>query len=73
MPTSSFTADDIYRFPLQRTAVETLNRLLRAGIDDETLAEKVLDLRLEHRLCQVYDQDAPAEPTIICSLGLKGG
>ena len=31
--------DEIYRYPLRQTATDTLNRQLRAGINDEDLAE----------------------------------
>ncbi len=43
--------DDIYRYPLRQMATDTLNRQLRAGISDEELAELVIALREEDRLC----------------------
>ena len=63
--------DDIYRYPLRQTAVDTLNRQLRGGVDDFQLADIVLSLREEDRLC-LSDADAAEaqEPQIICSLGL---
>ena len=63
--------DDIYRHPLRPTAVDTLNRQLRSGVDDVQLAEIVMSLREEDRLC-LSDGDAAEaqEPQIICSLGL---
>lgn len=62
--------DEIYRYPLRQTAVDTLNRQLRSGIDDARLAELVLALREEDRLCIVEQSVEVQEPQIICSLGL---
>ena len=63
--------EEIYRFPLRPTAVDTLNRQLKAGISDEQLADLVMDLRAEDRLCIVSDGDSDLnEPRIVCSLGL---
>src|SRR6202035_5279648 len=45
--------DEIYRYPLRPTAVDTLNRQLRCGISDENLAELVIALREEDRLCLI--------------------
>ena len=65
--------DDIYRYPLRQTATDTLNRQLRAGVSDEDLAELVVALREEDRLCLVEDEHQAQEPQIICSLGLVSG
>ena len=63
--------DDIYHYPLRQTAVDTLNRQLRIGIDDAVLAQTVVNMRDEDRLCMVDDQkDKVQEPRIICSMGL---
>jgi hypothetical protein len=62
--------EDIYKYPLQETARDTLNRQLRSGISDEQLTALVIDLRADNRLCQVHEQEEPQEPQIICSLGL---
>ena len=66
------TIDDIYRYPLRQTAVDTLNRQLRSGVSDQTLAELVIALRDDDRLCLVHDEDESREPSIICSMGLIG-
>lgn len=62
--------EEIYRYPLRQSAVDTLNRQLRAGIEDHRLAELVLALREEDRLCVVAEEAESQEPRIICSLGL---
>ena len=63
--------DDIYRHPLRQSAVDTLNRQLRSGVSDDQLADIVMSLRQEDRLCLTEDHAFEAqEPQIICSLGL---
>ena len=63
--------DDIYRFPLRQSAVDTLNRQLRSGIEDSALTDLVIALRDGDRLCLTgIDQSEIQEPRIICSLGL---
>jgi SNF2 family DNA or RNA helicase len=63
--------EEIYRYPLRQSAIDTLNRQLRSGISDETLAQLVIALRDEDRLCRVHDEDGEVrEPKIICSMGL---
>lgn len=64
--------DDIYKYPLRESARDTLSRQLRAGIEDQQLAELVVSLRSEDRL-SVIDQEEienSREPQIICSLGI---
>ena len=65
--------DDIYRYPLRQSATDTLNRKLRSGISNRALAELVIDLRNEDRLCIVQEERQTQEPQIICSLGLRAG
>ena len=62
--------DEIYRFPLRPVAIDTLNRQLRSGIPDETLAQLVITLRKEGRLCVIHEEEVTHEPRIICSMGL---
>lgn len=62
--------DEIYRYPLRQVAIDALNRQLKSGITDDGLAELVIALRQEGRLCLVQESDQEAEPQIICSLGL---
>ena len=63
--------EEIYRYPLRQSAVDTLNRQLRSGIANEKLAELVIALHDEDRLCQHSDHDEIQEPVLICSMGLK--
>ncbi len=62
--------EDIYRFPLRQSATDTLNRQLRTGITDDKLAELIMALRDDNRLCIVQEDEQSSEPQIICSLGL---
>ncbi len=62
--------DDIYRYPLRQSAIDTLNRQLRSGVTDEELAALVLSLRDENRLCIVQEEQPTQQPEIICSMGL---
>jgi SNF2 family DNA or RNA helicase len=64
--------EDIYRYPLRQSAVDTLNRQLHSGISDETLAQLVIALRDDDRLCLVHEEEQAQEPRIICSMGLVG-
>lgn len=61
---------EIYRYPLRQSAVDTLNRQLKSGIGDEALAQLVIALRDEDRLCLIQEDGEGQEPHIICSLGL---
>ena len=62
--------DDIYRFPLRQAATDTLNRQLRGGISNPSLAELVVELHGEDRLCLSEEERETREPQIICSMGL---
>ena len=63
--------EEVYRYPLRQSAIDTLNRQLRAGIDDQALADLVLALREDDRLCIVQEEgEETHEPQIVCSLGL---
>lgn len=62
--------EEIYRYPLRQSATDTLNRQLRSGISDETLAQLVIALRDEDRLCLIHEEEQLQESRIICSMGL---
>jgi superfamily II DNA or RNA helicase len=62
--------EEIYRYPLQQTATDALNRQLRTGASDEMLAQLVLALRDQGRLCVISEEEETRDPRIICSLGL---
>lgn len=62
--------EDIYRYPLRQSAIDTLNRQLRSGMSDAALAELVIALREDDRLCIVHKDDETREPRLICSMGL---
>ena len=62
--------DEIYRYPSQTKAMDSLTRQLRSGISDEDLARLVLSLREGNRLC-IPLKELPRQNTrIICSLSL---
>ncbi|MCL6259285.1 SNF2-related protein [Aquiflexum sp. TKW24L] len=63
--------DDIYKYPLKETAKEVIGRQLKAGASDDQLANLVVTLREEDKLCIITEEDnANREPQIICSMGL---
>jgi hypothetical protein len=62
--------EDIYRFPLHKAATDTLNRQIKAGVDDPQLVELVLYLREDGRLCVLDEQEKAREAMVICSMGL---
>ena len=63
--------DQIYKYPLQQSAADTLNRQMRAGIENQELANLVVSFWVQDRLCNVEEDVASQEPQIICSLGLS--
>ena len=65
--------DYVYRYPLKQAAVDMLNIQLKSGIDDQHLAELVIALFEEDRLCLAETDSVMQEPRIICSIGLFSG
>lgn len=63
--------DGIYTRPLLESAADTLNRLMRGGIDDEQLGDAVKSLREEGQLTYTEEENAQREPKIVCSMGLS--
>jgi hypothetical protein len=63
--------DAIYEQPVTEAARDLLSRELRTGITDEKLAELVVALHEEDRLCIPKDDTQAREPQIICSLGVR--
>ncbi|MGB4333769.1 MAG: helicase-related protein [Chromatiaceae bacterium] len=62
--------EEIYRYPLMQSAIDTLNRQLKARIEDHQLADLILRLREDGRLCLISDEEASHEPRLICTMGL---
>jgi len=64
--------DQLWRFPLKRAAQDAISRQMRLGITDEALLDLVLRRADDENLCEISNADAsePAEPRIVCSLGL---
>jgi hypothetical protein len=69
--------NQVYRFPLRDRALESIKRQLRLGAGDAALAEMVIRLHADDKLCLIRAEDAadatPVEPQVVCSIGLAGG
>ena len=66
--------DDIFKYPLKGFARDTLNRQLKAGISDNELANLVVSLRDDDKLCITDDEEQVDRlPQIICSMGIRNG
>lgn len=63
--------EDIYKYPLLQSATDTINRQLKSGVTDQSLAELVVSLRQDARLCRVAEDEQSNEPHVICSMGLR--
>lgn len=72
LPELERVLDLIWRFPLKRAAQDAISRQMRLGITDEALVDLVLRRAHDDNLCEASDTDQtePAEPKVICSLGL---
>ncbi len=62
--------EEIYKYPLTQTATDRINSHLRTDVTDDMLAQLVILLRDENRLCVITEEQRAEEPRIICSLGL---
>ncbi|MFZ0959772.1 MAG: helicase-related protein [Terriglobia bacterium] len=71
IPDLTKAIDQIYRSPLQQAAADALNRQMRIGASDHQLADFVVSLWQQDRLCRVEEEVEAQEPEIICSLGLR--
>ena len=63
--------EDIYKYPLLQSATDAINRQLKSGINNQTLATMVVALRADARLCRVTEEGSSVEPQVICSMGLR--
>jgi len=64
--------DDIFKYPLKEFARDALNRQLKAGVSDEGLANLVVSLRDDDKLCITDNEEQINQlPQIICSMGIK--
>lgn len=62
--------EEIYRYPLFQTATDALNRQLKSGIGDHPLADLILSLREDGRLCVIDEQETQRDANLICTMGL---
>lgn len=62
--------EEIYRYPLYQSATDSINRQLKAGINDHQLIDLIFSLREDGRLCLIDEQDQQRDPKLICSMGL---
>ena len=62
--------EEIYKYPLTQTATDRINSHLRTDVTDDMLAQLVILLRAENRLCVITEEQQAEDPRIICSLGL---
>ena len=60
----------IYHRPLRQTAATSINRQISSEISDADLAELVIDLHANDRLCVPGEGPEHRDPRIICSLGI---
>jgi len=62
--------DDIFRYPLKEYAIDAISRQLKVGIPDAELAELVISLKDDDKLCNITEERENRMAQIICSLGL---
>ena len=71
-PELDHAIEEIFKYPLQDSAKDHLNRLLKAHASNQDLAQRIIALRDEGTFCINSEEAKPKEPRIICSLGLIG-
>lgn len=63
--------EEIYLYQLRDSAKVALNRLLKSGVSDQTLAELVLAMREDGKFVIIQEKGQQTQqPRIICSMGL---
>jgi superfamily II DNA or RNA helicase len=66
--------EDLYNYPLQTGAKESVNRELKSGVNDETLIAMLTSLREDGKLSDKDENKrADKDARIICSMGLVTG
>ena len=63
--------EEIYRREMLKSARDYLSKKMRAGIEDQELAELVVERYSDERLLVMDREPETREPRIICSMGLK--
>lgn len=63
--------DELYQFPLTESTAEFLSVKLKGSITDEELADLIIHLKEDKRLCITNEEIDIHEPRIICSMGIK--
>jgi superfamily II DNA or RNA helicase len=64
------TMNDIFRYPLKEYAIDLISRRLKAGMSDMELADLVVALGNDDKLCIITDEKKTKATQIICSLSL---
>jgi len=71
IPSLHKVVDEIYNNPLKQSAIEIINRQIKASISDQNLVDLVISLREEDKLCAIQGEKERKETQIICSMGIR--